>query len=359
MSERKPSFEEFLQHFVEHLSEKGARNLSSEFPAVREALKTCFDGEDPFATIERLAEEKRIAVRPLKSGASITLRRETGRSSTADATLERMGVTGEGTEQLSHEEFVVRAITKLRRGGYMGIHSVFSGFNDAFKQYFHGEDPADVTAHLAREGKIQLRPAKRGVMLYLHGEAPKTTSVEDTLKKMGLEGERAQLSPDEFVKRAIMSLRETDYKGIHSVYSGFNDAFKKYYGTDPVQVTATLSKEGKIVTRPVKGGVMIYLPEDAPTSTSANAILKKMNLALDMPEKVSHQEFVERAIATLRREGYKGIHSVYSGFNEAFKRYFGKDPVDVTNRLSKEGKIVIRPRKGGAMLYLPNDAPKS
>lgn len=77
-----------------------------------------------------------------------------------------------------------------------------------------------------------------------------------------------------------------------------------------------------------------------------------------MPEKLSHEEFIKKAIVSLRKEGYKGIHSVYSGFNQAFKKFFeGEDPVEVTNRLAKEGKIVIRPAKGGVMLYIPEEAP--
>ncbi len=77
-----------------------------------------------------------------------------------------------------------------------------------------------------------------------------------------------------------------------------------------------------------------------------------------MSEKLSHEEFIRKAIVDLRNEGYKGIHSVYSGFNNAFKKYFdGENPVDVTNKLAKEGKIVIRPVKGGVMLYLSEEAP--
>ena len=50
-----------------------------------------------------------------------------------------------------------------------------------------------------------------------------------------------------------------------------------------------------------------------------------------MSEKMSHEEFIKKAIVSLRKEGYKGIHTVYSGFNEAFKKYFegeNKDFVD-------------------------------
>ena len=79
-----------------------------------------------------------------------------------------------------------------------------------------------------------------------------------------------------------------------------------------------------------------------------------------MSEKLSYEEFVKKAIVSLRKEGYKGIHSVYSGFNNAFKKYFdGENPVEVTNKLAEEGKIVIRPVKGGVMLYMPEDAPAS
>lgn len=90
-----------------------------------------------------------------------------------------------------------------------------------------------------------------------------------------------KLNHEEFVKKAIVSLRKEGFKGIHTVYSGFNDAFKKYYdGENPIEATSRLAKNGKIVLRPVKGGVMIYLPENAPVAagSSADESLKKMGL---------------------------------------------------------------------------------
>ncbi|MEN8262147.1 MAG: hypothetical protein ABFR82_01645 [Nitrospirota bacterium] len=79
-----------------------------------------------------------------------------------------------------------------------------------------------------------------------------------------------------------------------------------------------------------------------------------------MSTKLSHEEFIKKAIVSLRKDNYKGIHTVYSGFNNAFKKYYdGENPIDVTNKLAGEGKIVIRPVKGGVMLYLPEDAPQS
>lgn len=89
--------------------------------------------------------------------------------------------------KMSHEEFIKKAIVSLRKGGYKGIHTVYSGFNEAFKKYFEGENPIEVTKKLADAGKIVIRPVKGGVMLYLPEDAPpQTIRGDDALKKMGL-----------------------------------------------------------------------------------------------------------------------------------------------------------------------------
>ena len=64
------------------------------------------------------------------------------------------------------------------------------------------------------------------------------------------------------------------------------------------------------------------------------------------PVALNEEEFVFRAIKRLRKPPYKGIHSVFSGFNQAFKEQFAKNPVEVTNRMAQEGKIVTRPVRG-------------
>ena len=88
-----------------------------------------------------------------------------------------------------------------------------------------------------------------------------------------------KLSYEEFVKQAILKLRTGEYKGIHSVYSGFNDAFRKYYpGIDPVEITNQLAEEKKIAVIPRKGGVMLYLPDEAPQFDKGDQVLKKMGL---------------------------------------------------------------------------------
>jgi hypothetical protein len=74
---------------------------------------------------------------------------------------------------------------------------------------------------------------------------------------------------------------------------------------------------------------------------------------------ISEEEFVFRAIKRLRKPPYRGIHSVYSGFNQAFKEHFGKNPVETTQKMAGEGKIAIRPVRGGMMLYLPDEVPQA
>ena len=85
-----------------------------------------------------------------------------------------------------------------------------------------------------------------------------------------------KISEYDFVVRAIKKLRKRPYKGIHSVYSGFNQAFRDYFGVDPVEATTKLAKEEKIFTRPVKGGVILYLPEDAPAPAGSKNVLDKI-----------------------------------------------------------------------------------
>ncbi len=88
--------------------------------------------------------------------------------------------------KLSHEEFVRLAIEKLRLDNYKGIHTVYSGFNEAFKTYFGGEDPIEVTDRLANEGRIGLRPVKGGVMIFPPGEGAILSRGDLALQKMGL-----------------------------------------------------------------------------------------------------------------------------------------------------------------------------
>ena len=88
-----------------------------------------------------------------------------------------------------------------------------------------------------------------------------------------------KMIPEEFIRLAVVRLRNANFKGIHSVYSGFNEAYRKYFeGEDPVKATTDSAEAGKLVLRPAKNGVMLYLPEDAPQGDRGDRALKKMGL---------------------------------------------------------------------------------
>jgi hypothetical protein len=170
--------------------------------------------------------------------------------------------------------------------------------------------------------------------------------------------EERRLSEEEFVLQAIKKLRKEPFRGIHTVYSGFNEAFRKYFQKNPVEVTQKLAQEGKIEVRPFKGGAMLFLPGEGPKRPSPEEVIQTIVSSGDHP--LTEEEFVIEGIKRLRREPYRGIHSVFSGFNEAFRRYFNKDPIEVTSKMASEGKIEMIPLKNGkgVMLYLSGEGPR-
>src|SRR4030066_1359009 len=109
-------------------------------------------------------------------------------------------------KKLTEEEFVVQAIRKLRKDPFRGIHSVYSGFNEAFRKYFE-TNPIEATSRLIAEGKIETRPFKGGMMLFLPGEAPKRPSTEEIIQIV-VGGESHPLSEEEFVIEGIKKLRK-------------------------------------------------------------------------------------------------------------------------------------------------------
>lgn len=89
-----------------------------------------------------------------------------------------------------------------------------------------------------------------------------------------------KLSYETFVCNAIRALRNEKSKGIHVLYSGFSKAFRDFYGeqSDVRKITDRLVEQKVIVTRPAKGGVMLYLASDAPVLPT-NALDKILALS--------------------------------------------------------------------------------
>lgn len=72
-------------------------------------------------------------------------------------------------------------------------------------------------------------------------------------------------------------------------------------------------------------------------------------------KKMTHEEFAERAIKALRKPPHKTIHVVYSGFNEAFRQYFGEDPRPIVDKMVGDGFLNLRVVKGGAIIGLSSE----
>ncbi len=77
---------------------------------------------------------------------------------------------------------------------------------------------------------------------------------------------------------------------------------------------------------------------------------------------LSPADFVTKAILALRDKSKSMgvIPSMPGGLNDAIRGYYGDatDPKELTKKLADDGVIVIQPRKGYVMIYLPGDEPK-
>jgi len=86
---------------------------------------------------------------------------------------------------------------------------------------------------------------------------------------------RKTVTPEEFILFSIQAVKGTEYTskagkvvkklGAHVIYDGVNEAFRQLFpNVSPMDVTAKMAKENQIAIRPSRGGVTLYLPEDAP-----------------------------------------------------------------------------------------------
>ena len=113
-------------------------------------------------------------------------------------------------------------------------------------------------------------------MLFLSGEAPKRLTTDEIIQII-TEG-NALMPEGDFVTEGIKRLRKDPYRGINSVFSGLNEAFRKHFNRDPVEFTNRLANEGKVEVVPMRGGkgVMIYLPGEGPRGRKTDEALKKI-----------------------------------------------------------------------------------
>lgn len=71
--------------------------------------------------------------------------------------------------KMSYREFVRMMIHELRKPSYTGIHVVYSGFNERFREYYD-EDPRPVIDQLVDEGFLKIFQKTGGPIIFLASE---------------------------------------------------------------------------------------------------------------------------------------------------------------------------------------------
>ena len=87
----------------------------------------------------------------------------------------------------------------------------------------------------------------------MSNQSGKSAPVKKYIGERDIAGIKAG-SADELVLKAL-ALQD----GIHTRYSGLNDAIRTRFNVDPIGVTGKLAELKKITIRPTKGGVVINL----------------------------------------------------------------------------------------------------
>jgi len=144
-----------------------------------------------------------------------------------------------------------------------------------------------------------------------------------------------KISYEDFIRQAILNLRDlSKSRGIHSVFSNFNNAFRKYYGEDPVKITQQLVSEGKIEIKPVKHGVIIYLPGEGP-GVKYNGGKEALARILGKPTE-QEESIIDQVIKEVVPEGIKEF------------------PIDFSDEQLKKEELVEVEVPGTALILAPN-----
>lgn len=101
----------------------------------------------------------------------------------------------------------------------------------------------------------------------------------ETVTLINYAGASSSPTVEEFVYLGIETLPWSVYMGaIHTVYSGFNKAFRAYFpNLDPIAETKKMIEAGKLFMRPIHGGVLISR-EPMKKALDADGVLKIMGV---------------------------------------------------------------------------------
>jgi hypothetical protein len=157
------------------------------------------------------------------------------------------------------------------------LKAVYPGLTDAQLRESIEKADADKAKRKARNDKTKQELVAKGAGEPV-GAKPETAKPETkppaTAPKIAPNA-RPTMAHADFVVRAIKNLRRPPFKGVHSVYGGINNAFMSNYGVDKAEAMRLISvvvASGVVDSRPVKGGVMLYLKGEMPESTRGDVL---------------------------------------------------------------------------------------
>ncbi len=132
-----------------------------------------------------------------------------------------------------------------------------------------------------------------------------------------------------------------------------------------LKLASPITEDDIFVNKQVRDFMSFNRPSTSADATNSRRGRPSENLELNLgsggPIKASandlrsREDFVIASIKRLRKQGYKGIHVVYSGFNDEFRKKFRQDPVQFVNELEKRGVVRTHLVRGGVMLYDAKD----
>lgn len=86
------------------------------------------------------------------------------------------------------KDFVYAAIEQFRSPGHIAVHTVYSGFNAALREFYkeEGLDPVAEVDRLVRAGELKRRFVKGGALISNHPDFRGSRDISTSLKEMGL-----------------------------------------------------------------------------------------------------------------------------------------------------------------------------
>ena len=157
------------------------------------------------------------------------------------------------------------------------------------------------------------------------------------------------IPPEEFVIKSILNSKRAFEEGIHLIYSGLNEAFRKNYGEDPTKTLQKLESEGKIKIKKYKTGLFLFIAKKVSNSndqaqsqsSASNQLEVSPTESCDIPDKhydlclqtPYNSTILERRCGRLLKDARTAIEETGSNFlylNIGFLEWYEDDESEIS-----------------------------